>query len=49
MPLDKTLDSIHMPQDLASEAYSILPDPHVLILFDGMPTKDKIVWLMLTM
>ena len=47
MPFDKTqelLDSINMPQDLASQVYSILPDPHVFILLDGKPTKDKVVW-----
>jgi len=35
MPFDKTqelLDSIEMPQDLASEVYSILPDPHIYIV-----------------
>ena len=47
MPFDKTqalLDSINMPQDLASEVYIILPDPHVFILLDGKPAKDKVVW-----
>ena len=47
MTFDKTqelLDSIEMPQDLASEVYSILPDPHFFILLDGKPIKDKIVW-----
>ena len=47
MPFDKTqetLDAISMPQDLSSQVYSILPDPHVFILVDGKPTKDKIVW-----
>ena len=47
MPFDKTqelLDSIDMPHDLASEVYSILPDPHVFILLDRKPTKDKVVW-----
>ena len=47
MPFDKTqatLDCIELRQDLASEVYSILPDPHVFILLDGKPTKQKIVW-----
>ena len=47
IPFDKTLDllnSIEAPEDLASELYSILPDPHIFILLDGKPTKDKVVW-----
>jgi len=47
MPFDKTqelLDSINVPQDLASAVYSVLPDPHLFIPLDGKPTKDKIVW-----
>jgi len=39
MPFDKTQDSIEMPQDLASEVYSILPDPHVFILLDGISSS----------
>jgi len=42
------LDAIGMSQDLVSQVYSILPDPHMFILVDGKPTKDKIVWKSIT-
>jgi len=47
MPFDKTqemLDSIGMLQDFANKVHNVLPNPHVFIILDGIPTKQKIVW-----